>query len=125
MRRGAVLLLALALAAGCASSGPPVPPALLAETEAAIHRAEGAGAQQRASELLTRARRAWDEGRLASSRGEGETARRRLDEARAYAEAAEAQANADRLKTEAASLRREADELEMKTRQIREQSRNP
>ena len=87
--------------------------------------AEGAGARERASDLLAKARRAWDEGRLASSRGEGETARRRLEEARAYAEAAEAQANAERMKSEAASLRREADDLEAKTRQIREQSRNP
>ena len=39
--------------------------------------------------------------------------------------AAEAQANAERMKSEAASLRRQADELESKTRQLREQSRNP
>src|SRR5205823_7301002 len=75
MRRTAALLLALALAAGCASSGPPVAPAVLAETEAAVHRAESAGARERAADLLAKARRAWDEGRLASTRGEGEIAR--------------------------------------------------
>jgi len=125
MRRSAVLLLVVTFAAGCASSGPPVAPALLADTEAAVHRAESAGAPERAPDLLAKARKAWDEGRLASSRGEGETSRRRLEEARAYAEAAEAQANAEKMKSDAESLRRQADELEAKTRQLREQSRNP
>jgi len=125
MRRAALLLLATAFLAGCASSGPPVAPALLADTEAAVRRAESAGARERAGDLLAKARRAWDEGRTASSRGDGETARRRLEEARAYAAAAEAQANAERMKSEAASLRQQADELELKIRQLREESRNP
>ena len=42
-----------------------------------------------------------------------------------YAEAAEAKANAVRIQNEAALLRQQADELEAKTRQLREQSRNP
>ena len=125
MKRVLFLLLATASLAACASSGPPVAPALLADTEAAVRRAEGAGARERAGDLLAKAQRAWDEGRAASSRGDGETARRRLEEARAYASAAEAQATADRLMSEAADLRRQADDLEAKTRQLREESRNP
>jgi hypothetical protein len=125
MKRPALLLLATAFLAACASSGPPVAPALLADTEAAVRRAENAGARERAADLLAKSQRAWDEGRAASSRGDGETARRRLEEARAYAAAAEAQARAETMKSEAASLRRQADELEAKTRQLREQSRNP
>ncbi len=125
MQKPLLLLLAAALAVGCASSGPPVAPAMVAETEAKVRRAETAGAAQRAPELLAKARRAWDEARLASSGGDGETARRRFVEAQEYAEAAEAKANAERMKSDAAMLRQQADELEAKTRQLREQSRNP
>ena len=125
MKRVAVLLLLTAAVAGCASSGPPVAPALLADTEAAVRRAEDAGARESATDLLAKSRRSWEEGRAASSRGDGETARRRLEEARAYAAAAEARANAERMKSEAASLRQQADELELKIRQLREESRNP
>jgi len=98
---------------------------MVAQTEAAVRRAEPAGAAERAPDLLAKARRAWDEAKMASSRGEGEIARRRYVEAEEYAQAAEAKANAERLKTEAAMLRQQADELEAKTRQLREQSRNP
>lgn len=125
MSRSPALFLAAALAAGCASSGPPVAPAVLIETEAAVRRAESAGAGERAPDLLAKARRAWDEGRLASSRGEGEAARRRLAEAKEYAEAAEAKANSERLKSEAAALRQQADELEARSRQMREEIRKP
>ena len=44
MRKPALLLLAAAFAVHCASSGPPVAPAMVAETEAALRRAETAGA---------------------------------------------------------------------------------
>ena len=99
-------------------------PALLADTEAAVRRAENAGARERAADLLAKSQRAWDEGRAASSRGDGEQPRRRL-ESPAYAAAAEARARAEAMKSEAASLRQQADELEAKTRQLRDQSRNP
>jgi hypothetical protein len=122
MKRAIVSLIAVSLIAGCASSGPPATPALLAETEAAVRRAEAAGAAERAPDLIGKARRAWDEGRLASSRGEGTTATRRLEEAREYAEAAEAKANAERMRAEAATLKQQADELEAKTRQLRGQT---
>ncbi|MDQ5856899.1 MAG: DUF4398 domain-containing protein [Acidobacteriota bacterium] len=120
-----MFLLAAGFAVNCASSGPAVAPAMVAQTEAAIRRAETAGAGQRAPDLLAKARRAWDEARLASSRGDGEIARRRYVEAEEYAQAAEAKANAERIKSEAAMLRQQADDLEAKTRQLREQSRNP
>jgi hypothetical protein len=119
MKRSLVLLVAAALSAGCASSGPPASPALLAETEAAVRRAEAAGAGERAPDLLAKARRAWDEGRLASGAAEGTTAIRRLEEAREYARAAEAAANAGRMRNEAEALKQQADELEARTRQIR------
>jgi Domain of unknown function (DUF4398) len=120
MKKGLVLaVVVVALCAACASSGPPASPALLAETEAAVRRAEAAGAGERAPDLLAKARRAWDEGRLASGRVEGTVAIRRLEEAREYARAAEAQANAERLRHDVATLKQQADELEAKTRQIR------
>lgn len=119
MKKGLLLILAAALAAACASSGPPASPALLAESEEAVRRAEAAGAGERAPDLLAKARKAWDEGRLASGRGEGTLAIRRLEEAREYARAAEAQANTERMRSEAAALKQQADELEARTRQIR------
>ena len=90
MRKTALILLAAAFAVNCASSGPPVAPEMVAQTEAAVRRAETAGARERAPDLLGKARRAWDEARMASSRGDGETARRRYVEAEEYAQAAEA-----------------------------------
>jgi vancomycin resistance protein YoaR len=125
MKKGFGLLLGAALAVGCASSGPPASPALLAEAEAAVHRAEAAGAAERAPDLLAKARHAWDEGRLASSRGEGATATRRLEEAREYARAAEAKANTERMRSDAAALKQQADELEARTRQMRGQTPTP
>lgn len=119
MKKGLLLLLAASLATACASSGPPASPALLAESEDAVRRAEAAGAGERAPDLLAKARKAWDEGRLASGRGEGTLAIRRLEEAREYARAAEAQANTERMRSEAAALKQQADELEARTRQIR------
>lgn len=120
MNRAVILLLAASLAIGCASTGPPPSPALFAEAEAAVRRAESAGAGERAGDLLSKARRAWDEGRAANSRGDGDLARRRLEEAREYGEAAEVKANAERTKSDAAAAKAAADELEMRTRQIRE-----
>jgi multidrug resistance efflux pump len=119
MKKGLVLAVVAALSVACASSGPPASPALLAETEAAVRRAEAAAAGERAPDLMAKAQRAWDEGRLASGRGEGTIAIRRLEEAREYARAAEAQANAARLASEVATLKQQADELEAKTRQMR------
>ena len=119
MKKGLLLILVASLAAACASSGPPASPALLAESEDAVRRAEAAGAGERAPDLLAKARKAWDEGRLASGRGEGTLAIRRLEEAREYARAAEAQANTARMRSEAAALKQQADELEARTRQIR------
>ncbi|HEY6065065.1 MAG TPA: hypothetical protein VIY96_02855 [Thermoanaerobaculia bacterium] len=119
MKTGFILAVVAALATACASSGPPASPALLAETEAAVRRAEAAGAGERAPDLLARARRAWDEGRLASGRGEGTIAIRRLEEAREYARAAEARAISERVRAEVAALKQQADELEARTRQIR------
>jgi hypothetical protein len=119
VKKTLLLFCVTALLAGCASSGPPASPALLAESEAAVRRAEAAGAAERAPDLLAKARRAWDEGRLASSRGDGTTATRRLEEAREYARAAEARAITERTRSDAEALKRQADELEERTRQLR------
>ncbi|HEV8119161.1 MAG TPA: DUF4398 domain-containing protein [Thermoanaerobaculia bacterium] len=124
MRRMPVLFLATVLAAiGCASSGPPLPPAQVAETEAAIRSAENAGAAAAAPELLNMAHRSFDAGKAEVSRGNPDAARRDLEEARACAAAAEARANAERLKRQAAELKGQADELESKAKQLQERAR--
>ena len=124
MRRTLVLFLVFGLlAAGCASSGPPVPPAQLTETEAAIRSAENAGAATAASELLDHANKALAAARAAASRGDNDEVRRQLEEAHAYALAAEARSNAERLRRQAAELRSQADELESKAKQLQERAR--
>jgi hypothetical protein len=119
MKKLSALLTAALIAAACASSGPPVSPTLVTESEAAVRRAEAAGAGQMAPDLMAKARRAWDEGRAASSRGEGTVATRRFEEAREYARAAEMRATAEKTRGDAAALKQQADELEARTRQMR------
>lgn len=124
MRPTLVLFLVLVLPVlGCASSGPPIPPGQVTETEAAIRSAENAGAAAAAPELLGMAHRSYDAGRAAVTRGDPDAARRDLEEARAYAAAAEARANAERLKRQAAELKGQADELESKAKQLQERAR--
>jgi len=124
MRKTVVLLFAsTALIAGCASSGPPVPPAQLTETEASIRSAENAGAPTTAPDLLDRARKSLAAARAASTRGDNDESRRQIEEARAYAGAAEAKANAERMKRQAAELKQQADELESKVKQLQERAR--
>lgn len=117
-----VILMGAALALGCASTGPPVDPKMMTDAELEIRAAESAGAGELASDLLVKARRAYDAARRASAAGNGEEARERLLEARAYADAAESRARAEKLRTEVARFKREADELEMRTKQIRERA---
>ena len=119
MKRALALLIAAAVATACASSGPPVSPALVAESEAAVRRAEAAGAAQMAPDLMGKAHRAWDEGRAAASKGDGGTATRLYEEAREYARAAEMRATAEKTRSDAAALKQQADELEARTRQTR------
>ena len=118
-----VLLPALLLAAGCASTAPPVRPAQVTETEAAIRSAENAGASTGAPELLDRSRKALAAARQASSRGDNEEAARQITEAKAFAAAAEARTKAERVKRQADEARRQADELESKTKQLQERAR--
>lgn len=123
MRKLGSFLLLGVLAAGCASSGPPVEQKLMTDTELAIRNAESAGAPERAPDLLSKSRRSFEAARKASAAGDEEEARQRLAEATAYAAAAESRAKAEKLKADAARVRREAEELEMKTKQIRERAR--
>ncbi|MFN2386135.1 MAG: DUF4398 domain-containing protein [Thermoanaerobaculia bacterium] len=117
-----VVLLGSALAVGCASTGPPVDAKAMTDAELELRAAESAGAGELATDLLAKARRAYDAARRASAAGNGEEARDRLLEARAYADAAESRARAEKLRTEVARFKREADELEMRTRRIRERA---
>ena len=113
------------IAMGCASSGSPVGPAQLAETEATIRSAEAAGAFERAPDLLQKARQAYSAAQQASGQGEHEAVRSHLLEATTYAEAARARAQTERLKNDASTLRQQTDELEAKVKQLEEQVRNP
>ena len=117
-----VILLGAALALGCASTGPPLDAKMMTDAELEIRAAESAGAGELASDLLVKARRAYDAARRASAAGNGEEARERLLEARAYADAAESRARAEKLRSEVARFKRDADELEMRTKQIRERA---
>ncbi|HKF44002.1 MAG TPA: DUF4398 domain-containing protein [Thermoanaerobaculia bacterium] len=119
----ALFLVSGLLAAGCASSGPPISPAQLTETEAAIRSAENAGAATAAPDLLDRSHKALDAARAASTHGNHDEMRRQLEEARAYALAAEARSNAEKLRRQAAELKNQADELESKAKQLQERAR--
>src|SRR5690242_15398287 len=90
----AALLAGALFAVGCASSGPPVSNAEIAQAEADIRAAENATATQHARDLLDRAR-----GDLAAAQREWQSrhwdeARRRIAETRAAASAAESKARA-------------------------------
>jgi hypothetical protein len=122
-RRLVALPIAILLTMACASSGPPVPPAQVTETEAAIRSAENAGASVGASELLDRSRRALAAARQASTQGNNEEAARQIAEAKAFAAAAEARARAESMKRRAAEARQQADELESKAKQLQERAR--
>jgi rare lipoprotein A len=116
------MLILTGMLAGCASAGgPPVAVAEVTEAEAALRRAEEAGAEERAPDLFEEARIAF----AAARRASGDEARRRLIEAREYATAAEAQARAERLQREVARLRREADDLEERADDIRDEAGRP
>lgn len=109
------------LAVGCASSGPPVSPAQLAETEATIRSAESAGAFEQAPDLLQKARQALSAAQQASGRGDHAIARDHLLETVTYAEAARARAETERKKRESAMVRQQADELEAKVKLLQKQ----
>ena len=120
------LVIAIAgIAAGCASSVPPVSQAQLAETEATIRSAESAGAFERAPDLLQKARQALSAAQQASGRGDHAIAREHLLETTAYAEAARAKAEADGKKKELSMVRQQADELDAKVKQFQKQLQTP
>ena len=105
-------------AVGCASSGPPVSNAEIAQAEADIRAAENATATQHARDLLDRAR-----GDLAAAEREWhdrhwDLARLRIAETRAAAKAAESKARAADIEQQVQDLRRQADDFERRTREI-------
>ncbi|TKS63926.1 MAG: hypothetical protein EWM73_00996 [Nitrospira sp.] len=113
------------IAMGCASSGPPVSPAQLAETESVIRSAESAGALELAPDLLQKARQAYNAAQQASGRGDHEAVRSYLLETTTYAEAARAQAQTEGLKKDASTLHQQSDDLEALVKQLQGQLRNP
>ena len=114
-----------AIAVGCASSGTPVTPAQLAETEATIRSAESAGAFDRAPDLLQKARQALGAAQQALGKGDHAVARERLLETTHYAEAARTRAQAEQKKGEASTVRQQADELEGQVKQLQKQLQTP
>jgi hypothetical protein len=123
---GATLIIALSsIAIGCASSGTPVTPSQLADTEATIRSAEAAGAFERAPDLLQKARQALSAAQQASGRGDHKIAHEHLLETTTYAEAARARAQTEGKKSEASMVRQQADELEAKVKLLQEQVQNP
>lgn len=120
------LVIAIAgIATGCASSGPPVSQAQLAETEATVRSAESAGAFERASDLLQKARQALSAAQQASGRGDHAIAREHLLETTAYAEAARGRAEVEGKKKELSMVRQQADELDAKVKQYQKQLQTP
>jgi hypothetical protein len=109
------------LACACASSGPPVSNAEMAQADGDIRAAENATATQHARDLLDRAR-----GDLAAAQRDWQdrrwdAARRRIAEARAAAAAAETKARAVAIQRQAEDLRHEADRVEQRTRELAQQ----
>jgi len=113
------------IAMGCASSGPPVSPAQLAETEAVIRSAESAGAFEQAPDLLQKARQALSAAQQSTGRGDHAAARRHILETTTFAEAARDRAQTVRIKNDAATIQQQADELEGKAKQLQEELRKP
>jgi len=110
-------------ACACASSGPPVSNAEIAQAETDIRSAENATATQHARDLPDRAR-----GDLAAAQREWQdrhwnAARLHVAEARAAASAAESKARATSLEQQAGEVRRECDDIERRTRELAQQSR--
>lgn len=123
---GTTLMITLAsMTIGCASSGTPITPAQLAETEATIRSAESAEAFERAPDLLQKARQALGAAQQASGKGDHAVARERLLETTTYAEAARAKAQTEQKKSDASTMRRQADELEAKATQLKKQLQTP
>ena len=123
---GQTLVIAIStIAIGCASAVSPVTPGQLAETEATIRSAESAGAFERASDLLQKARQTLGAAQQDSGKGDHAAAHERLLEATIYAEAARARAEAEQKKSEAAMVRRQADELEGQAKALQKQLQVP
>lgn len=123
---GLSLIVALSsIAIGCASSGTPVTPAQLADTEATIRSAESAGAFERAPDLLQKSRQALSAAQQASGKGDHAVARKRILETTTYAEAARVRSQAEQKKGEAAMVRQQADEIEAKAKALQQQLQVP
>ncbi len=108
-------------ACACASSGPAMSNAEIAQAETDIRSAENATATQHARELLDRAR-----GDLAAAQTDWQArrwnaARLHIAEARAAASAAESKARAAALQQQANDVRHECDDIERRTRELAQQ----
>ena len=106
----------LFLAAGCASSGPPVSNAEIAQAEAEIRAAENATATQHARDLLDRARGDFAAAQREWQEHHWDEARRRIAETHAAASAAESKARTIAIEQQAQDLKRQGDDIERRIR---------
>jgi hypothetical protein len=118
MRIAAGMAALVFVAVGCASSGPPVSNAEMAQAEADIRSAENATATQHARDLLDRARGDFASAQREWHDGHWDEARRRIAQTRAAANAAESKARAAVMEQQAQDLKRQSDDIERRTREI-------
>ena len=109
MRMAAGMAALVFIAVGCASSGPPVSNAEIAQAEADIRRAENATATQHARDLLDRARGDYASAQREWHDGHWDEARRRIAQTRAAANAAESKARATAMEQQAQDLKQSDD----------------
>jgi hypothetical protein len=118
MRIAAGMAALVFFAVGCASSGPPVSNAEIAQAEADIRSAENATATEHARDLLDRARGDFASAQREWHDGHWDEARRHIAETRAAANAAASKARAVAIEHQAQDMKRQSDDIERRTREI-------
>jgi hypothetical protein len=112
-------------AAACATAVPDITPQEITEVDVMIRRAETAGGERLAPELLGSSRESYDAARRASFARKPVEARRQLEEAKAYATAAEMQATAEQRQREALAIGKQADALDARLQDRQRRLRTP
>jgi hypothetical protein len=106
------------LTCACASSGPPMSNAEIAQAESEIRAAENATATQHARNLLDRARGDLTTAQHDWQERDWNAARRHIAETRAAASAAQSKAHTVSMELQAEELKRQGDDLERRTREL-------